>query len=136
MKSAADVLAEYDALYKVPNEERWIIDGDEAQLAADLAAVVRQLQQELDTIDGMAEQAAYEQGLEDRPVVDAAVEAVKSELQYAAHEATYGDSKAVQQVDEYLQKTRSNPNRPTGDYGRGFFAGIKATMEHLKRQPR
>ena len=44
MKSAAEVLADYDALYKVPNEERWIIDGDEAQVAADLAAVVRDLQ--------------------------------------------------------------------------------------------
>lgn len=43
MKSAVEVLADYDALYKVPNEERWIIDGDEAQLAADLAAVVRDL---------------------------------------------------------------------------------------------
>ena len=127
MKSAAEALADYDALYGVRNPDgsiRHIIDGDEAQLAADLAAIVR------------AQGDAYQQGLEDRPVVDAAVEAVKSELQYAAHEATYGDSKAVQQVDEYLQKTRSNPNRPTGDYGRGFFAGIKATMEHLKRQPR
>jgi len=60
----------------------------------------------------------------------------KTELQYAAHEATYGDSKAVQQVDEFLQKKRKDPNRLTDDYGRGFFAGIKATMEHLKRQPR
>lgn len=43
-EKAAAALAAYDALYKVPNEDRYIIDGDEAQVAADLAAVVRSQQ--------------------------------------------------------------------------------------------
>lgn len=41
--AAEKALAAYDALYKIPNEDRYIIDGDEAQVAADLAAVVRAL---------------------------------------------------------------------------------------------
>lgn len=60
----------------------------------------------------------------------------KTELQYATHEATYGDSKAVQQADEFLQRMRTQEIGPQDDYRHGYFAGIKATMEHLKRQPR
>lgn len=41
MKSAAEALAAYDALYKNPRTGEHYIDGDEAQVAADLAAAVR-----------------------------------------------------------------------------------------------
>lgn len=41
-EKAAAALAAYDALYKVPNEDRYIIDGDEAQVAADLAAALKE----------------------------------------------------------------------------------------------
>ena len=40
-KNAAEALAAYDALYKNPRTGEAIIDGDEAQVAADLAAIVR-----------------------------------------------------------------------------------------------
>lgn len=42
-KNAAEALAAYDALYKNPRTGEAIIDGDEAQVAADLAAAVRNL---------------------------------------------------------------------------------------------
>ena len=42
-KNAAEALAAYDALYKNPRTGEHIIDGDEAQVAADLAAAVRNL---------------------------------------------------------------------------------------------
>lgn len=44
-KTAAEALAAYDDLYKNPRTGEHIIDGDEAQVAADLAAVVREQQQ-------------------------------------------------------------------------------------------
>lgn len=40
---AAAALAAYDDLYRSPETGKHIIDGDEAQVAADLAAVVRSL---------------------------------------------------------------------------------------------
>jgi len=44
MKTTAEALEAYDALYKSPITGEHIIDGDEAQVAADLAALVRAVQ--------------------------------------------------------------------------------------------
>lgn len=43
MPTPAEALAAYDALYLNPTTGTHVIDGDEAQVAADLAAIVRAL---------------------------------------------------------------------------------------------